>query len=473
MLQPTPETKAQSQPITKVEQAASPPEEEDPPLPLIAQDDRVAKLPTWRRWVILFSVCWMALPMVFLSTSIMTAMPEIAASLNTTTTSISTANACVVAAMAASALIWLPISVLIGRRRAYIVATVILILCAMGCALARNLASLTAVWAIGATTGPFFLVAGQTILADIFEPTVRGTAVGFFLGSCVSSQSIAPLVGSVIATYTTWRAIFGVLSGISFIGLVLAYFFVPKASELSNLSTHESAGKKLSRRDVLRAFNPSAVFYQWKYPGVILSNLACGLLGLNQYAILSSVRHLINPLFGLTSPLQSGLFYLAPGVGFLLGSIVGGNLSDRVVKRYIDKREGVRLAEDRLNSTPLWVLGVLPLGTFLYGWSIDKSIGGMGLPISAAFIQGFGLMASFSGLNTYAAGEQKTLNPFLIQLINLRYNPLESNPEYKTAVISGKYVVQYCFGAVGVGATVPLIDSIGAGWTFSIGKSVI
>lgn len=129
------------------------------------------------------------------------------------------------------------------------------------------------------------------------------------------------------------------------------------------------------------------------------------MLGLNQYAILSSVRHLINPLFGLTSPLQSGLFYLAPGVGFLLGSIVGGNVSDRVVRRYIDKREGVRLAEDRLNSTPFWVLGVLPLGTFLYGWSIDKSIGGMGLPISAAFIQGFGLMASFSGLNTYAAGE--------------------------------------------------------------------
>lgn len=79
------------------------------------------------------------------------------------------------------------------------------------------------------------------------------------------------MVGSVIATYTTWRAIFGVLSGISFIGLVLAYFFVPKASELSNLSTHESVGKKLSRQDVLRAFNPSAVFYQWKYPGVILS----------------------------------------------------------------------------------------------------------------------------------------------------------------------------------------------------------
>jgi hypothetical protein len=28
----------------------------------------------------------------------------------------------------------------------------------------------------------------------------------------------------------------------------------------------------------------------------------------------------------------------------------------------------------------------------------------MGLPIASAFIEGFGLMAAFNGLNTYAAG---------------------------------------------------------------------
>jgi hypothetical protein len=32
------------------------------------------------------------------------------------------------------------------------------------------LATLTALWVISGTTGPFFLVAGQTILSDIFEP---------------------------------------------------------------------------------------------------------------------------------------------------------------------------------------------------------------------------------------------------------------------------------------------------------------
>lgn len=128
-------------------------------------------------------------------------------------------------------------------------------------------------------------------------------------------------------------------------------------------------------------------------------------MSINQYGLLSSVRHIINPLFDLTKPLYSGLFYLAPGVGFLAGSVIGGNLSDRTVKRFKEKRGGVRLAEDRLNGSLPWVFVVLPLGTLLYGWSVDLRVGGMGLPISSAFIEGFGLMAAFNGLNTYAAGE--------------------------------------------------------------------
>lgn len=108
--------------------------------------------------------------------------------------------------------------------------------------------------------------------------------------------------------------------------------------------------------------------------------------------------------------MYSGLFFLAPGVGFLAGSVVAGHLSDRCVVRYKARRDGVRLAEDRLNSSLPWVFIVLPLGTLLYGWSVDQEVGGMGLPISASFIQGFGLMAAFNGLNTYAAGKDFALS---------------------------------------------------------------
>lgn len=162
-----------------------------PSQPATFSDDNAAILPSWKRTVILLVVCWMTLPVTFMSTSIMTVNPEIAATFGVPTTAISTANAGVLVASASSALLWLPITTIIGRRSAYLVAVVVFILCSLGCALSNNMASFTTLWVLSGTTGPFFLVAGQTILSDIFEPAVRGTAVGLFLGSTVSAQSIS------------------------------------------------------------------------------------------------------------------------------------------------------------------------------------------------------------------------------------------------------------------------------------------
>ncbi|KAF6804042.1 major facilitator superfamily transporter [Colletotrichum sojae] len=417
-----------------------------PPRPAPAADDVVMQMPTWRKWVTLFVVCWMALPVTFSGSSILSATNEVAADFGVPTHSITTANAGVFVAMAMSALIWLPASNILGRRTAYLLANSLLTLCSIGSALSNNLACFTAIWVIGGTTGPFFLVAGQTILADIFEPTTRGTAVGFFLGSCVAANTIAPLTGGVIVAFTSWRVIYGVQAGMTLLGLILAFFFVPRASELKKHNIVEKAPVS-SVKDVLRAFNPAGVFRAFKYPNILATNITCGLLGFNQYGLLSSVRRVINPRFGLTSTLISGLFYLAPGAGFILGSTLGGRLSDHTVKRYIRKRNGLRLPQDRLNASLPAIFVILPAGTLIYGWSVQKELGGMALPIISSFVQGLGLMWSFSGLNTYSA---------------------EALPEHRTAVISGKYIVQYTFGAGAVGGVVPMIDAIGVGWAFTI-----
>ena len=46
----------------------------------------------------------------------------------------------------------------------------------------------------------------------------------------------------------------------------------------------------------------------------------------------------------------------------------------------------------------------------------------------------------------------------------------EVHPKFKAATISGKYMVQYSFGAIGVGSTVPMIEAVGVGWTFTFGE---
>lgn len=92
-------------------------------------------------------------------------------------------------------------------------------------------------------------------------------------------------------------------------------------------------------------------------------------------------------------------------MGFFVGSIVGGRLSDRTVKKYIAKRDGERIPKDRLNSGLTGLFIVLPISMLLYAWSLEKGFGGLALPIVAAFWIGVGTMGTFNALNTYTAGK--------------------------------------------------------------------
>lgn len=92
-------------------------------------------------------------------------------------------------------------------------------------------------------------------------------------------------------------------------------------------------------------------------------------------------------------------------MGFLIGSVLGGKLSDHAVKKWIIKRNGVRLPQDRLNSGLITLFIVLPAATLIYAWTLQEGVGGMPVPIISAFFAGVGLLGTFNGLNTYSAGE--------------------------------------------------------------------
>lgn len=78
------------------------------------------------------------------------------------------------------------------------------------------------------------------------------------------------MVGSIIATFTSWRVIFGVQGGMACLGMALAFFFVPRTSELSNIQEQEKP-KKLTRQEIIQTFNPIHVFRLWKYPSILLT----------------------------------------------------------------------------------------------------------------------------------------------------------------------------------------------------------
>lgn len=118
------------------------------------------------------------------------------------------------------------------------------------------------------------------------------------------------------------------------------------------------------------------------------------------YSLLTPIRYVLNPRFNLQTPLQSGLFYIAPGCGYLLGTLVGGRYADYVVKKYIRIR-GHRVSEDRLRSCLVFLGGVIPACMIIYGWSVEKRVGGVALPVAMMFLQGVAQLFCFPSLNTY------------------------------------------------------------------------
>lgn len=208
-------------------------------------------------------------------------------------------------------------------------------------------------------------------------------------------------------TYNNWRTIYWMQTGQAGLGLILSLVFIPSIkSEVRQLFEEKNiqGGGKFSARDVLSRFNCVRIFKLYGRPPVFLADLACGFLAVTQYGLLTSVRHIINPRFNLTTPLISGIFYIAPGIGFIVGSLVGGRFSDRTVKRWIERRNGIRLPKDRLNSGMVYMFLILPISTLLYGWGLDKKFGGLALAVVMAFWIGVGLMGAWNGLNTYTAG---------------------------------------------------------------------
>jgi MFS family permease len=127
-------------------------------------------IPLWRKCVITFVVSWMTLVVTFSSTCLLPAAPEIANEFDMAVETINISNAGVLVAMGYSSLIWGPMNKLVGRRTSYNLAISMLCACSAGTAAAINEEMFIAFRVLSGLTGTSFMVSGQTVLADIFEP---------------------------------------------------------------------------------------------------------------------------------------------------------------------------------------------------------------------------------------------------------------------------------------------------------------
>jgi MFS family permease len=309
-------------------------------------DEIYGRLPPHRKVIILalLSFCAFLAPMS--STTILAAVPEVAADYNSTGTIINLSNALYMLFMGISPCFWGPLSQVYGRRwvsyivifrilnRTYnvqicLITSALFCACSLGTALSPNLASYFIFRILTAFEGTSFLTVGASCIGDIYAPQERGTAMGWFLSGTLIGPALGPFIGGIIVTFRSWRVIFYLQTALAGVALIGAFFLLPETAHHKKIDELAGLPVKAKAKILCLMLNPWRVVRLFKYPNLLVVGIAASSLIWNMYSLLTPIRYVLNPRFNLISPIQSGLFYLAPGCGYVLGTFFGGRYALR------------------------------------------------------------------------------------------------------------------------------------------------
>lgn len=331
------------------------------------------------------------------------------------------------------------------------------LVCSIATAVAPNIAAFMVFRMLTAFFGTAFLVIGPAVIGDLFHPTERATALSWFYTGALIGPTIGPLLGGIIVTYTSWRIIFWLQTGLAAIGIAGAIFFLSETLVVTKDSKKvviaQLTGRMEKARYLAKVTNPlRPLCLLLTSPNLVLVAFGSGSIVWNQYGLLTPIRYVLNPRFNLDTPTQSGLFYLAPGVGYVVGTLGGGRWADYIVKRWMNKRGGERIPEDRLRSCVTALGLILPGSILIYGWSVEKAVGGIPVPVIFMFVQGVAQSFCFPSLNTYC-----------LDVVQAR----------SAEAVAGNFMVRYIFGAVASAVVLPAVESIGVGWFCTISAALM
>jgi EmrB/QacA subfamily drug resistance transporter len=108
-----------------------------------------------------------------------------------------------------------------GRKRLFTIAISIFLVGSMLCGLAQSMIQLIAFRLIQGLGAGGLMTLSQTVIGDIVEPRERGRYQGFISGAFAVSSVAGPLIGGLLTTAFTWRAVFYVNLPVGLVALVL------------------------------------------------------------------------------------------------------------------------------------------------------------------------------------------------------------------------------------------------------------
>ncbi|KAG6365003.1 hypothetical protein INS49_006609 [Diaporthe citri] len=266
--------------------------------------------------------------------------------------------------------------------------------------------------------GSACLSIGGGIVSDLFDSNERGVATAVFALGPLLGPVIGPVVGGFLSQEAGWRWVFWLLFILGFLTLLLQ-IFASRETNLRVIMARKRAfeGKPQRWWHRLDWYGPvelphadghrdisigEAIRQPWKFvftsPIIGLLCLYLGFVYGLLYLLLTTLTSVFVTIYGWSIGV-SGLSYIGLGIGFMLGVVVIGSTSDRIMAKHTKQNNNIPIPEVRLKVCVFFSF-LIPLSFFWYGWSAEEHTFWLA-PVTGLLCFGLGMIGIFLPIQTY------------------------------------------------------------------------
>ena len=224
---------------------------------------------------------------------------------------------------------------------------------------------------------------------------------------------IGPVAGGYLAEAEGWRWIFWVLSIAGGVIATFSIIFMRETYEpvllqrLTNKLCKETGNDKLrskldlgiTKKEVFKRAIVRPTKMLLFSPIVLALSVYMAVVYGYLYLLFTTLTPVYQETYGFGQG-TVGLVFLGIGIGSLLGLVIFGILSDRLLK-YLTTKNGTGEMKPEYRLPPLIPACLfIPIGLFWYGWSVEKEIHWI-MGIIGTLWVGFGMLATFMPIQTY------------------------------------------------------------------------
>lgn len=323
--------------------------------------------------------------------------------LHTTTTIANLTIALYMLAMAIFPLWWSSFSERLGRRTIYLVSFSLFAVFNCLSAISSSIAMLIVMRMLSGGASASVQAVGAGTIADLWEPSERGRAMGIFYLGPLCGPLLAPIIGGLLAQRWGWRSTMWFSAAFGAVTLIFILFALPETlvtqkPVLPELEDDDdpAASRPLSRvssRQVVRSttrwlkmlkmvfIDPLKIILYLRFLPVLLTVYYASITFGSLYVLNVSVEETFGKEPYNFSTIIVGLLYIPNSLGYMVTSTFGGKWTDKIMQReakkanrYDEKGRLILRPEDRMRENAWLGAFLYPAAFIWYGWAAEKGV---------------------------------------------------------------------------------------------------